>query len=118
MTTKVKVRPDYGPIKEMDIEELDALYTKPIDSRVKRAIEELRQAMKSTVKTGIEWAMVMRALDQGLCWNDEDEDDERPFNDGTWKAWHRHRHKTVRVKALRAAEEAKRAAKAVSATAA
>ena len=28
------------------------------------------------------------------------------MDDGTWKAWHRHYHKTARVKALRAAEKA------------
>jgi len=117
MPTMVKVRPWTGIIKLMDIEELDALYTKPIDDRVKRAIEELVAAIKLTVKTGIEYHTVKRELDERLLWgwNEEDEDDVHPACDGTWKAWERHYHKTVRVKALRAAEKARRTAESATA---
>jgi hypothetical protein len=118
MSTMVKVRPDYGPVREMDIEALDALYLKPIDDRVIQAIKVLRQSIKSTVKTGIEWHKVWMEVHRGLCWNDEDEDDDHPTSDGTWKAWSRNHHKAMRVKAERAEWRAERAAKAESATAA
>lgn len=113
MTTMVKVRPWVGPIKEMDIEELDVLYTKPIDDGVQWAIEEFLQAIKSTVKTGIEFYKIKRELDERLSWrwNVEDEDDEHPASDGTWEAWKRHSRKAVRARALRAAEQAERASR-------
>jgi hypothetical protein len=123
MATMVKVRPGYGDgsVKEMDIEELDALYTKPIDDRVKQAIDQLRQAIKLTVKTGIEYRMVMRELDErrlDIWADDDDNDDWPPSFDGTWDAWYRNRHKAARVKAERAKWQAERAAKAESASAA
>jgi hypothetical protein len=115
MATMVKVRPDSAPIYEIDIEELDALYTKPIDDRVKQAIKALRQSIKSTVKTGIEWHKVWMEVHRGLCWNDEDEDDDHPMSDGTWKAWSRNHHKAVRIKKDRAEWRAERAASATAA---
>src|SRR6266480_7485646 len=98
MSTMVKVKPSSGPVKKMDIEELDALYTKPLDDKVQSKIDELCNAIKLRVKTEIEYRMVQRRLAQRLLtiWGD---DEEAPTFDGTWDAWYRNRHKATRVKA-------------------
>jgi hypothetical protein len=114
MPTMVKVRPDSGPIKEMDIEELDALYTKPIHDKIQSKIDELCAAIQIRVGTGIEFHNWNEVRDRVWgCWDSEDNDQDRPMDDGTWKAWNRNFHKAQRVKKP-LAEWAERAAKAES----
>jgi len=81
----VKVKSDDGRVKMMDVWKLKAINDKPIDADVLRLIEELRQAIKRTAKTDIEWVNI-----KDRFW------DRLPYSpgDGTWKAWVRHAYHT------------------------
>ena len=81
----VKVKSDDGRVKMVDVWKLKAVNDKPIDAEVLRLIEELRQAIKRTAKTDIEY----RNIWDKVVWR-------FPYSrgDGTYKAWVRNAHHT------------------------
>jgi hypothetical protein len=94
---KVKARPLFGPEKEYELRELEAMYASD-NPEVERLIQELCNAIGRTVETGIEWQKIRRHLDkrmEELYYVDVLLD----IDDGTWDALMRGRKMEARARA-------------------